>query len=187
MNGERIQQIGSQIIVRLFEFRFVLNNVNAHKTEDKFNRIINKRMATYKSDVVTIHSSAENVFSKLNNLEGLSGMIKNAPTDVMPEDKRVLLDSISVTADSISFPAGQFGSLTLKKTESEAPRLIKLTGEGTPVPMSMSLMIQPLGSEECEATVEIDLQVPMMLKPMINGSMKKMTGEFAQMLRTIKF
>ncbi len=144
-------------------------------------------MATYKSEEVTLQAPASTVFEKLNNLEGLGAMIQNAPVDMIPADKRELLGQIRVTADTISFPAGAMGSLTLRKVESVAPRLIRLQGEGSPVPMSMTLHISPMGEECSTAEVEIDLKVPAMLKPMLNGPMQKMTREFAQMLRSVKF
>lgn len=144
-------------------------------------------MATYKSEEVTLGANAESVFAKLDNLRGLGEMIKSAPADMIPADKREMLEAIEVTDETISFPAGPMGSLTMRKTQSVAPTLIKLEGEGTPVPMSMSLHITPMGETACTASVEIDIQIPAMLKPMISGPLNKMTGEFANMLRAIPF
>lgn len=144
-------------------------------------------MATYRSEDVTLGASAQTVFKKLDNLEGLGDLIKNAPADQIPDDKRQMLESISVTHDTISFPAGPMGALTLRKTQSIDPTLIRLEGEGAPVPMSLNLNIIPMGEETCSANVEIDLQIPAMLKPMVNGPMQKMTGEFANMLRAVPF
>ena len=144
-------------------------------------------MATYKSDDVTLLAPAEKVFAKLDNLEGLGDMIKNAPADQIPDDKRQMLEGISVTADTITFPAGPMGALTLRKTQSLAPTLIRLEGDGGPVPMSLTLNIIPMGEESSKANVEIDLQIPAMLKPMVSGPMKKMTTELANMLRAVPF
>lgn len=144
-------------------------------------------MATYKSDDVTLGASADKVFAKLDNLEGLGEMIKNAPADMIPDDKRELLEGITVTADTITFPAGPVGALTLRKAGSVAPTLIRLEGDGGPVPMSMMLNIIPVSDECCRANIEIELQIPAMLKPMVNGPMKKMTSEFANMLRAVPF
>ena len=144
-------------------------------------------MASFKSEEVTLGAPAESVFEKLDNLEGLGDMIKNAPADQIPEDKRAMLEQIVVTNDTISLPAGPMGAITLKKTESVKPTLIKLEGEATPVPMSLSLHILPIGEETSAASVEFDLQIPAMLKPMISGPLKKMTEEFARMLRAVPF
>lgn len=144
-------------------------------------------MATYRSDDVTLGAPAEKVFNKLDNLQGLGEMIKNAPADQIPDDKREMLESITVTEDTISFPAGPMGAICLRKTQSVSPTLIRLEGQGTPVPMSLSLNILPMGEETSTAYVEIDLQIPAMLKPMVNGPLQKMTAEFANMLRAVPF
>lgn len=144
-------------------------------------------MASYRSEEVTLGAPAERVFEKLDNLQGLGDMIKNAPADQIPDDKRRMLEQITVTPDTISFPAGPMGAMTLRKTQSVAPTLLRLEGEGTPVPMSLTLNIIPMGEETSSASVEIDLQIPAMLKPMVNGPMQKMTTEFANMLRAVPF
>lgn len=144
-------------------------------------------MATYRSEDVTLGAPASVVFGKLDNLQGLGDMIKNAPADQIPADKRDMLEKIEVTADTISFPAGPMGAITLRKTQSVEPSLIRLEGEGAPVPMSLSLNIVPMGDVASTASVEIDLQIPAMLKPMVNGPLQKMTAEFANMLRAVPF
>lgn len=144
-------------------------------------------MATYKSEEVTLNASAEKVYGKLSNIQGLGEMIKNAPVDAIPADKRGLLEQITVTGDSVSFPAGPMGAITLQKGKCVEPTLITLEGVGTPVPMKLCLNIAPLGDANCSAEVEIDIQIPMLLKPMIGGPLQKMTKEFANMLRAIPF
>ncbi len=142
-------------------------------------------MATYKSETVGIAHPATTVFNKLSNLEGLGNVIKNIPEDKIPADQRAQLEQVQVTADTISFPGGPVGNITLRLDEVKSPTLISLVGQGTPVPLKMAMHITPLTPDTCEAHVEIDLQIPAMLKPMINGPMQKMTQQFAQMLRQV--
>lgn len=140
-------------------------------------------MATYKSEIVSLAYPAERVYAKLSNLEGLGDLLKNVPTSSIPADQAAMLEQVTVTGDSISFPAGPVGSLTLKVVERVEPTLIALEGVGSPVPMSLSLHITPLTPDTCEAYVKIDIQIPAMLKPMVNGPLQKMADQFAQMLR----
>lgn len=142
-------------------------------------------MATYKSEVVGLAYPAETVFSKLSNLEGLGGILKNVPADKVPADQLAMLEQVRVTPDTISFPAGPAGEVTLKVAETDAPNLIRMEGYGTPVPMSLTLHITPLTPETCESYVQIDIQIPAMLKPMVNGPLQKMADQFAQMLRQV--
>ncbi|MCM1368907.1 MAG: SRPBCC family protein [Candidatus Amulumruptor caecigallinarius] len=142
-------------------------------------------MAVYKSDVVGMMAPAEKVFDKLSNLEGLGEMLRNVPQGSVPADKAALLDQIRITTDTVSFPAGPAGEITLRLAERVRPSLIRLEGDGTPVPLSMTLHIAPTQPELCDVFVEIDIQIPAMLKPMVNGPLQKMADQFAQMLRQL--
>ena len=142
-------------------------------------------MATYKSEVVSLAYPAETVFGKLSNLEGFGGILKNVPADKVPADQLARLGRVRVTPDTISFPAGPAGEVTLKVAETDAPNLIRMEGFGTPVPMSLTLHITPLTPETCESYVQIDIQIPAMLKPMVNGPLQKMPDQIAQMLRQV--
>lgn len=142
-------------------------------------------MATYKSEVVSLAYPAETVFGKLSNLEGFGGILKNVPADKVPADQLAMLEQVRVTPDTISFPAGPAGEVTLKVAETDAPNLIRMEGFGTPAPMSLTLHITPLTPETCESYVQIDIQIPAMLKPMVNGPLQKMADQIAQMLRQV--
>lgn len=144
-------------------------------------------MATYKSETVSLAYPAEKVYNRLSNLEGLGDLLRNVPLEQVPEEQRGMLEQVRVTADTVSFPAGPVGELTLALTELTEPTLIRLEGQGTPVPMSLTMHITPLTPDTCEARVEIDVKIPMMLKPMVNGPLQKMASQFGQMLRQIRF
>ncbi|MDE7402803.1 MAG: SRPBCC family protein [Muribaculaceae bacterium] len=139
-------------------------------------------MALYKSENVSISASADRVFDKLSNLEGLGELIKKVPEDKVPADQRAMLEQVVVTPQTITFPGGPVGDVTLRLAETVRPTLIKMEGEGTPVPMSLMLHVSPISDELCEARVEIDINIPMMLKPMVNGPLQKLVDQFAVML-----
>lgn len=144
-------------------------------------------MAEYKSEETLLLAPAEKVFKKLSNLEGLSEMLTNIPEEKVSDEHRQLLNDVKVTADTISFPAGPVGNLTLRLTRLVEPTLILLEAVDAPVPMSLALNIFPIDEVSCKAQVVIDLQIPAMLKPMVSGPLNKMTAQFAQMLRNIPF
>lgn len=145
-------------------------------------------MAEYKSEEVRLHASAETVYEKLSNLEGLKELLGKLDENQIPADKREMFEQINITADTITIPGGgPVGQITLRLTDKVAPRLIKLVGEGTPVPVSLVLNIQPETADTCEAQVVFDLAIPAMLKPMVAGPLSKMTAQFAQVLQSIPF
>lgn len=144
-------------------------------------------MAEYKSAETPIKASAEAVYRKLSNLEGLKELLGRVPEEQVPADQRDLFNQIQITPDTISFPAGPVGDLTLRLTETVEPTFIKLEGVGTPVPMALMLHIHPSTEVSCSVQVEIDLQILAMLKPMVSGPINKMVSQFAEMLRNLPF
>lgn len=144
-------------------------------------------MATYQSPEVSLHAPAEAVFAKLSNLENLRSLLEKVPADQIPADKREMFDNITITADSITVPGGPVGSLTFRVKEKREPSLIRLEGEGSPVPLSLSLSIAPDGADYSRAQAEIDIAIPAMLKPMVSGPIQKMADQFGQVLKAIPF
>lgn len=144
-------------------------------------------MTTIKSDKTILDAPAQVVFEKLSNLENLKNLLEKVPVDKVPEDKRAMFENLKITSDSIEIPGGPAGAITLKVRDKMAPSLIRLEGEGTPIPLSMQLEIEPKTEKSCEVQVSLSMQIPAMLKPMISGPVKKIVEQFAQMLRAIPF
>lgn len=144
-------------------------------------------MAIFNSAEVSLHATPEAVFSKLSNLENLRSLLDKVPADQIPEDKRQMFESITITPDTITVPGGPVGSLTFRVKERKEPSLIKLEGEGAPVAMNLSMHIAPDGEEYSRAKVEIDIAIPAMLKPMVSGPIQQMADQFSQVLKAIPF
>ncbi|MBD5236860.1 MAG: SRPBCC family protein [Bacteroidales bacterium] len=144
-------------------------------------------MAEYKSAETPIKASAEAVYNKLSNLEGLKELMARVPQDQIPDDQRDLFNQVKITSDTLSFPAGPVGELTLKLTETVEPTYIRLEGVGAPVPMALMLHIHPSTDVSCTAEVAVDLSIPPMLKPMVSGPLNKMVSQFADMLRQLPY
>lgn len=144
-------------------------------------------MATFKSEEVRLHGSAEQVYSRLSNLEGLKDLLANMPKDQIPEDKLQLLDQVEITSDTISIPGGPVGALKLRITQKTEPTLLRLEGEGTPVALSMQMEITPVDEHTSLGCVEIDLAIPAMMRPMVSGPLNKATAEIGRMLSMLNF
>ncbi|MDE5713326.1 MAG: hypothetical protein K2I16_06870 [Muribaculaceae bacterium] len=144
-------------------------------------------MATYKSDDVLLLAPAESVFAKLSNLENLRSLLEKVPADQIPADKMEMFNSITITPDAITVPGGPVGALTFRVKEKTSPSLIRLEGEGSPVPLSLSMKITPDSEATSKAQVVIDIEIPAMLKPMVGGHIQKMADQFGQVLKAIPF
>lgn len=146
-----------------------------------------KEMSDYKSSSRRVNASAEAVYDKLSNLSAFRDVLANVPESAVPADQRDLLDKVSVTDDSITFPAGPVGEITLQVTQRVRPTHISLEGVGTPVPLGLMLTLVPGNSEECEAIVSMDVAIPAMLKPMVGGTLQKMVDQFADVIQRLEY
>ena len=144
-------------------------------------------MAEYSSEKILLKAPAQVVFDKLSNLENLQGMLNKVPADRVPEDKRQMFENIRITSDTIEVPGGPMGNLIFRVTDREAPSLIRLRGEGIPIEMALVLHITPVSTESCEAQVDIDINLPAMLKPMVGGQIQKIANQFGEVLGAIPF
>ena len=144
-------------------------------------------MALYSSNKVTINSSAVSVYDKLTNLENLQTLLEKVPANQIPEDKRQMFENIKITPDTIEVPGGPMGNLIFRVTERKAPSMIKLNGEGIPIDMALILHISPLTDTTSEAKVDIDINLPAMLKPMVGGQIQKIANQFGDVLGAIPF
>lgn len=142
-------------------------------------------MAVFKSPTANINAPAEVVFERLSNLENLKTLMAKVPEDKIPEDQREMFNAVKVTADTISFPAGPVGEITLRMDTKEPFSLIRLVGVGTPVDLSLALDIEAQGNDASQGTVTVDIAIPAMLKPMVAGPLNKLVSQFAQMLPAV--
>lgn len=140
-------------------------------------------MATYKSSKTELEWSAEKAFERFSNPENLKNVIANLPADKIDENQRKQLEQIELTPDSITLPGGPVGSISLRISERECPTLVRFTGEGTPVPLKLDFKITPVDDAHCDAQVVLEIDIPMMLKPMVNGPLQKMVDQFGELMR----
>ena len=144
-------------------------------------------MTSYSSPEATLPASAEQVFDRLSNLQNLQGLLDKVPADKIPEDKRQMFENIKITPDTIEVPGGPMGSLIFRVTERNAPSMIRLKGEGIPVEMSLALHVEPKTEDTSTAQVDLDINLPAMLKPMIGGQIQKIANQFGDVLGAIPF
>lgn len=142
-------------------------------------------MAIFQSPVADINAPAQVVFDRLSNLNNLKELMARVPEDKIPADQRDMFNAVKVDSDSITFPAGPVGEITLRMAEKVEPKLIKLVGVGTPVNLSLSLDIDSVDETHSTGRVNVDIAIPAMLKPMISGPLNKLVTQFAQLLPAV--
>lgn len=139
-------------------------------------------METYESNVMHIAASAQQVFSKLSNLENLKPLLANLPAEATEKVK-----DIAVTADTCRFSIENFGQMGFKIIDKEPNKTIKFSGDNTPV--EVYLWIQLVEKEPYDTKIKVTLKadVPFMLKMMVGSKLTEGVNQIATILSKIPY
>lgn len=124
--------------------------------------------------------SAVQAFDKLANVEALQELLDQAPEDI-----RAKMGDVRFTNDEIVIGTPQIGNITLRVVERQSPSLIRYQAVGSPVPLTMSIIITPVDSGSCKAATEIDIDIPAMLRPLVGPRMQEAADKFGDLLGLI--
>lgn len=132
-------------------------------------------MAKYSSKSVTINRPAEAIAGQFSDFRKLQGALDN----LTPEEKAKVGD-VSFTEDSIKISTQQVGDIVFKVSE-RTPEAICLQAEKSPVPMNLILEMKPVDAESTELTGVIDVDIPVMLRPLVGPTLQKAADQFGSL------
>lgn len=139
-------------------------------------------METYESNVVEIQASAQQIFSKLSNLENLQPLLANLPAEATEKVK-----DIAVTADTCQFTVENFGQMGFKIIDREPNKTIKFTGDNTPVEVYLWIQLVEKEAYLSKMKVTLKADVPFMLKMMVGSKLKDGVNQIATLLSKIPY
>lgn len=145
-------------------------------------------MIDTKSAPVRLHGSAPDVYHKLSNPENLTDVLarlrerKEAEGAQLPPEVSKNIDDITVGPDFITMKGGPMGALTLRRGKCVADKYIEYTGEDTPVPMGVEFTLLPGDDNECEIIIALKAEIPVFIRPMVSGPLKKGVEMFSTLL-----
>jgi len=111
-------------------------------------------MDTFKSPEVIVNRSAEDFFNKIGNLNNLK--------EIMPSS----IKDFESTESTCSFKMKGMPVLNLELGEKTPFSKISLTAKDSQVPFSLDCIIIGKG-EQCQASLEINAELNMMMKMMV--------------------
>lgn len=124
-------------------------------------------MSKYTGKTITIDRPAQDIADKFSDLSNLQKIIDN-----IPQPERNKFGNVAFDADTITIDTPQAGKINLKVVERTA-KCIKFKAIGTPVPLDMVVdMTSPTPESTC-LSASVDVQIPMMLRPLIAPHMQK--------------
>ena len=133
-------------------------------------------------------------FSDMRNLHVLKEKIHDPEfqqriSEELPADKldeaRQQLENVSFDADSVSIDS-PVGNVTMRISEREEPKLVKLQSEGSPVPLTLWLQLLPTSDESCKLRVTIGAEVNMFMKGIVKGPLQQAADGLANILCLVR-
>ena len=133
-------------------------------------------MAKYTSAPVTVAKDAGTIADKFADLS-----VFESSLDELPESEREKIGNVSFSPDSITIKTPQVGDITMKVVERSTSK-IAMQAVGSPVPLSLSVVLNPVGVDSTEITAVIEVEIPAMLRPLIGGAMQKAADQFGALM-----
>lgn len=148
------------------------------------------------SSVKQIYAPVERVYGTLSNLENLRPLLDRAQNDdtvrekarEMGQEKALEgLQSVELTNDSISIPAGMMGTISMRVVEREENKCIKFETDQSPIQAKMWIQVLPVTADTSKMRLTVDADIPFMLKAMVGSKLKEGVEKVADMLAMIRY
>lgn len=137
-------------------------------------------MTEYASDIKEIKADTTVVYNKLSNLKNIEAFKDMIPANVGVKD-------IRCEADSISFNVNPVGDVTLRIIEKEEPKTIKFAADNSPVAMNFWIQLVNKGENDTKLRLTLRVDIPMMIKMMVDSKLKDGINKLADVLANIKY
>lgn len=135
-------------------------------------------MSKYTSRAVTINAPASAVVDKFGDMTVFKDRL-----DKIPADLRAKMGQVDFEPDAIVMTHPQLGQIRFSVVE-RTPSVVRMECT-TPVRIELALNLEPSGADSTRATTDIDIDIPMMLKPFIAPHMQKVVDQFSDLLSKI--
>ena len=129
-------------------------------------------MAKFKSPNVTINKTAKELFNKIQDLNNLK--------DLMPDS----IKGFKSTETTCSFKMEDLPRVKLILKEKIPYSKISLMAEESQIPFSLDCLIKEKGNK-CQAKLEINAELNMMMKMMVETPLTEFLEEVASQMKSI--
>lgn len=136
-------------------------------------------MSKFTSKPALVDLSTEALDSKFSDFSAMQAKLEE-----LPAEQRQRIGDVSFTNDSIVITTPQVGAITLRAVERK-PGLVRLQAESSPVPMGINILYTAAGEGKSEVTGEMEVELPMMLKPLVGPTLQKAVDQFGTIFASL--
>lgn len=99
---------------------------------------------------------------------------------------RQQLESMTFSEDTVTMDS-PLGKVTLRIVEREAPKCVKLEAEGSPLPLTLWVQVQPVAEAESKMRVTLGAEVNVFMKAMVSKPLQQAVDGIADMLASLPY
>ena len=136
-------------------------------------------MASYRSKAAVINKPVDEVYERISNIGAYQQKLDSLPAEV-----REKIGDVRFEDDAIVITAAPVGEIRFAVKERVSPSRVTLAAEQSPVPLNLTVNLEPESERSTKATSVIDVEIPAMLKPMIGGKMQEAADKFGELITT---
>lgn len=137
-------------------------------------------MTKYSGKPAIVAQPQQQIFDKVSNLSSFQERL-----DSMPQEVKDRLGDVKFTDDKIIINAPAVGQLVFAVTEKVAPEMLKLSADNSPVPFFITLHFEPETEATTKVNSDLEVEIPMMLRPMVGGKLQEAADKFSEMFTTL--
>lgn len=134
-------------------------------------------MAIYSSKPAVINRPIQEIFDRFSDLSNLQDQLMK-----LPEEQLARVGDVKFDTDSIAINTPQVGEVKFQVTERVAPGKIVFGSPSSPIPLKMILTLKPVTDDSTEVVTAIDVEIPMMLRPLIGGKLQEAADQFSTLM-----
>ncbi len=134
-------------------------------------------MDKFESKVTKSTASAEAIYRRLSSLENLSMLVQ-----------REEITDVQASADRVEFTAKGVGRMGLQIVDREPFKTIKFTDiDGHPLTYTAWVQLKEVGVGDTRIRLTLHAEIPMMLRLMVKGKIRKGLDQAAEALAKMSF
>lgn len=134
-------------------------------------------MAKYKSKPEEISMPINLLYEKLSDMRNFGTRINE-----LPEDIKEKIGDVRFENDRFVISTPQVGEIAFAVVGGEAPNKIIYGTPDSPLPLEMAVNLKALNDATTEVYTSIEVEIPMMLRPMVGPKLQEAADKFGEMI-----
>lgn len=132
-------------------------------------------MSVYKGKKQRVNVSATHIADKFSDLSTLGQYVDN-----IPKEQRDKIGELHFDRDTITLKNPAIGQLAFKIVE-RTPDRIGFKADGL-LPLALGVNLNAVDEHTTDLVTDLDIDIPMMLRPMIGGKIQQVVDMLGEML-----